>query len=214
MGVSFGEALKRARINKHLSQKQLAQYLYVGRSSVANWEAGRRLPDANMISNLSECLGIDVAALLTSDRESCEKPTVVMVDDSKLILNGGMAVLREVVPTADVVGFTKPSDVIEFAKKQLIHIAFEAADPYSLSRYRAGAYQRTGPEQRAAADQPLYQCHLSYRLFQLRLRRMADRRQRLPAEAHRSRQGSGNAAVPPLPRKRPDCRQVDVKAIL
>lgn len=124
MGVSFGEALKRARINKHLSQKQLAQYLYVGRSSVANWEAGRRLPDANMISNLSECLGIDVAALLTPDRESCEKPTVVMVDDSKLILNGGMAVLREVVPTADVVGFTKPSDVIEFAKKQLIHIAF------------------------------------------------------------------------------------------
>ena len=124
MGVSFGEALKRARINKHLSQKQLAQYLYVGRSSVANWEAGRRLPDANMISNLSEYLGIDVAALLTPDRESCEKPTVVMVDDSKLILNGGMAVLREVVPTADVVGFTKPSDVIEFAKKQLIHIAF------------------------------------------------------------------------------------------
>ena len=124
MGVSFGEALKRARINKHLSQKQLAQYLYVDRSSVANWEAGRRLPDANMISNLSEYLGIDVAALLTPDRESCEKPTVVMVDDSKLILNGGMAVLREVVPTADVVGFTKPSDVIEFAKKQLIHIAF------------------------------------------------------------------------------------------
>lgn len=124
MTDSFGEALKRARLNKHLSQKQLAEILYVNRSSIANWEAGRRLPDANMISHLSECLGIDVAALLNPDKNPEEKPTVIMVDDERIILYGGIPILRKVLPNAEIIGFVKPSEAIAFAKKRRVHIAF------------------------------------------------------------------------------------------
>ena len=40
-----------------LSQQQLADRLHVERSSLANWEAGRRLPDAAMISQIAQAAG-------------------------------------------------------------------------------------------------------------------------------------------------------------
>lgn len=124
MTESFGDALRRARLNKHLSQKQLAKLLYVDRSSIANWEAGRRMPDANMISQLSECLSIDVTALLTPEKNTIEKPTVILVDDEKIILKGSIPVLRQVMPNASIFGFSNPDEALDFAKKQRVHIAF------------------------------------------------------------------------------------------
>ena len=124
MTESFGDALRRARLNKHLSQKHLAKLLYVDRSSIANWEAGRRMPDANMISQLSECLSIDVTALLTPEKNTIEKPTVILVDDEKIILKGSIPVLRQVMPNASIFGFSNPDEALDFAKKQRVHIAF------------------------------------------------------------------------------------------
>ncbi|MBQ8946225.1 MAG: helix-turn-helix transcriptional regulator [Lachnospiraceae bacterium] len=48
MSLPFGETLKRLRIEKGYTQKQLADRLHVERPSIINWEACRRIPDAGL----------------------------------------------------------------------------------------------------------------------------------------------------------------------
>ena len=124
MSMQFAETLRRLRIQKGFSQLDLAERVYVTRSTVARWENGSRLPDAEMLTRLSDCLDIDVSTLLSATIESDESPDVIMVDDRKIILNGGLPVLEEVMPNATVTGFTRPSDAIEYAKAHRVALAF------------------------------------------------------------------------------------------
>ncbi|MBR1629529.1 MAG: helix-turn-helix transcriptional regulator [Lachnospiraceae bacterium] len=55
MDNMFGENLRKLREEKGLSQKQLGQQVFVSPSAIANWEIGRRLPDAVMILRLAKC---------------------------------------------------------------------------------------------------------------------------------------------------------------
>jgi len=124
MNMLFAETLKRLRNEKALSQRELAERMYVTRSTVARWENGSRLPDAAMISRLSQCLGVDINTLLSAAAESDEAPNVIMVDDRKIILTGGLPVLEAVLPGATVTGFTRPSEAIEYAKQNRVALAF------------------------------------------------------------------------------------------
>ena len=98
--------------------------MYVTRSTVARWESGSRLPDAVMISRISEVLGADVNMLLLAAAQSDECPNIIMVDDRKIILNGGLPILEEVMPNATVTGFTDTSEAIEYAKANRVALAF------------------------------------------------------------------------------------------
>ena len=124
MSISFAESLRRLRMEKGLSQQQLAEILYVNRSTVVRWETGSRLPDALLISRLSECLGVDVSALIGAAAETAEKPNVILVDDERIILAGTLPILEAAMPGAAITGFTKPSDAIEFASSNRISLAF------------------------------------------------------------------------------------------
>ena len=62
MSMLFAETLKKIRTEKGLTQRELAERLYVTRTSVNRWENGTRLPDAAMILKLSEALGVDIYA--------------------------------------------------------------------------------------------------------------------------------------------------------
>ena len=64
MKETFAGTLKKLRKEKNLSQQQLADMLFVERSSIANWETGRRLPDAVLLIRIAGCLNIDVNFLL------------------------------------------------------------------------------------------------------------------------------------------------------
>ena len=121
MSTLFAETLKRLRIERGFSQRELAKTMYVTQSTVARWENGSRLPDAAMLSRLSECLGVDVGTLLNVAAESDEPPHVIMVEDRDVILTGGIAVLKEAMPDATITGF---SDAIEFAKENRVSLAF------------------------------------------------------------------------------------------
>ena len=94
------------------------------RSTVARWESGNRLPDAAMISRLSHCLDVDVNTLLSVAAESDETPNVIMVDDRKIILAGGLSVLEQTMPNATVIGFTRPSEALEYARANRVALAF------------------------------------------------------------------------------------------
>ncbi len=124
MNALFADTLKKLRAERELSQRDLAKQMYVTRSTVARWENGSRLPDAVMMSRLADCLGVDVGTLLSVAAESDEAPNVIMVDDRKVVLTGGLPVLEEVMPNATVVGFTRPSEAIEYARGNPIALAF------------------------------------------------------------------------------------------
>ncbi len=125
MRVIFADILKKLRAEKGLSQRELAERLFVTRSTVARWENGSRLPDASMISRLSRCLNADFSTLLSIAAENDNAPNVIMVDDGKIFLSGALPVLEEVMPNATITGFTSPSEAVEYAKTNRVALAFK-----------------------------------------------------------------------------------------
>ena len=124
MNMLFADTMKKLRMDKGLSQRELAEQMYVTRSAVARWENGSRLPDVTMISRLSHVLGVDLNTLLSKVAQSDDCPNVIMVDDRKLILTGGLPILEEVMPDASVTGFTNASEAVAFARANRIALAF------------------------------------------------------------------------------------------
>ena len=59
--------LKRCRISAHMTKQTLAQFLGVGASTIANWEAGRTSPNADQIVTLANVLSTDPNTLLGWD---------------------------------------------------------------------------------------------------------------------------------------------------
>jgi two-component SAPR family response regulator len=62
--------------------------------------------------------------LLSAASENEEAPNVIMVDDSRILITGGLPVLEQVMPYASVVGFTRPSEAIAFAQANRVALAF------------------------------------------------------------------------------------------
>jgi len=123
VNVLFAETLRKLREERGLSQKQLGKQMFVNHSTIARWENGSRLPDTTMIVRLANCLGVDVNTLFQLAAQSEESPNVIMVDDSRVILSDGLAVLGEVMPNATITGFIWPLEAIEYAKKNQIALA-------------------------------------------------------------------------------------------
>lgn len=124
MNVPFHEALRRLRIKKGMSQQQLSNALNVDRSTVTKWETGDRQPDAATIARLSSVLGSNVAELLVPAGGLREKPQVILVDDERIILTGGLPILKQALPGAVVTGFTDPAQAVAFAKQTPVALAF------------------------------------------------------------------------------------------
>ena len=116
--------LKQKRIEMGLSQETLASKLFVTKSAVAHWEKGNRMPDATMLIKIADCLDIDVALLINAASQGSAAPNVIMVDDEKIILNGGIPLLKSVLKDANIESFTKPSEAIEYAKHNKVDLAF------------------------------------------------------------------------------------------
>lgn len=124
MNRNFSDMLKKLRYEKRLSQLELAERMYVTRAAISRWESGSRLPDVVMISRLAEVFGVDVNILLMAAAQSDDCPNVIMVDDRKIILAGGLPILQEVMPNATITGFTDAREAIEFSKTNRIALAF------------------------------------------------------------------------------------------
>jgi transcriptional regulator with XRE-family HTH domain len=125
MSKSVADTLKLIRTEQGLSQQQLADKLFVDRSSIANWESGRRIPNALLITRIAETLGVDIGTLMTSVNDEQEaRPRVIVLDDEKIILRGEMATLEKVMPNALISGFTNTDDAITYAKSNNIRIIF------------------------------------------------------------------------------------------
>ena len=129
----FAETLRRLRTEKGISQSQLGKQLFVNHSTVARWENGRRLPDASMIPRLADALGVDANTLFNLAARSDENPNVILVDDSRIILTDGLAVLEEVMPYAAVTGFIRPQEAVAYARANRVALALLAIELGTVS---------------------------------------------------------------------------------
>lgn len=120
----FSQVLKRLRTEKEISQIQLAKKMFVDRSTITRWENGSRIPNNMMIAQLSRILEADSSTLFNAAAESEEVPNVIMVDDTKIILYGGIPILEKTLPNAIITGFTRPSEAVEYAISNRIALAF------------------------------------------------------------------------------------------
>lgn len=66
----LGEQIKKLRIQKGLTQQQLAEVLHISTSSVGMWEQGRREPDATMLIQIADFYGVTVDYLLGREKLS------------------------------------------------------------------------------------------------------------------------------------------------
>ncbi len=60
----FAERLKQLRIDKCLSQKQLAKFLDVDQRSISNWEKAIREPSFEMLTKISNYFEVSADYLL------------------------------------------------------------------------------------------------------------------------------------------------------
>lgn len=67
---SFSEAVRENRLRLGLTQRELAQQLFTTKQAVCNWEHNRRVPNLEMLEDISEIFGCSVDQLI----KDCERP--------------------------------------------------------------------------------------------------------------------------------------------
>ena len=67
-----GELLSRLRKECGMTQKQVAEKLQISDRTVSKWERGKSMPDASIMLELCEILGITVNELLSGERIKME----------------------------------------------------------------------------------------------------------------------------------------------
>ena len=87
MEESQGKRIKKSRIEKGLTQEQIAKLMNLTRNAVGSWENGRALPPAKHFPKLASILGVSVAYLqMETDYPYINKTT--LIDDEKKLLDG------------------------------------------------------------------------------------------------------------------------------
>ena len=65
--MALGDNIKRMREERHLTQQQLADKLYVSRQTVCRWENGSRCPDLIMAKRIAMEFGIRLDELISDE---------------------------------------------------------------------------------------------------------------------------------------------------
>lgn len=71
----FGLFVSQLRSEKGMTQKVLAEKLFVSNKAVSKWENGLSLPDISLLEPLAEILGVSVSELLHGERQDDKKMT-------------------------------------------------------------------------------------------------------------------------------------------
>lgn len=76
LSKSIGANIKQLRVQKNLSQEELASVLFVTRQTLSNYETGRSKPDIDMLQKISAALDTDLSCLLYGNSHTPEKKTL------------------------------------------------------------------------------------------------------------------------------------------
>ena len=75
------------RKDKGLTQKELADKLYISDQAVSKWERGLSMPDVGLLGKLSEYLDVSVSEILKGERIKDKKDKNIMFFKNKIILS-------------------------------------------------------------------------------------------------------------------------------
>lgn len=84
----FAAFLLQLRKEKGLTQKELAQRLYVSDKAVSKWERGLSLPDISLLQPMAEALEVSVTELLSGQRIRQDQP--LTVEEVEPLLTGAL----------------------------------------------------------------------------------------------------------------------------
>ena len=62
----IGNIIRELRLEKGMTQKQLADQMVLSDKTVSKWERGLGMPDVSLLSDLAGLLGIKICLLYTS----------------------------------------------------------------------------------------------------------------------------------------------------
>ncbi len=82
----FGDNLKKLRKEHGISQKELAEKLFISQQAVAKWESDKASPNPEMVARIAELFGTTTDRLL--GREETKKapvPPAVTTEDEELM---------------------------------------------------------------------------------------------------------------------------------
>lgn len=82
---SFGERLKKARITKGITQKELSQKLGVAQSTIANYEKNTRFPGNELLKEISEYLQVSLDFLMGIDLNDSSQYDYIEIDHDKIV---------------------------------------------------------------------------------------------------------------------------------
>ena len=69
----FGQFLSEMRKEKSMTQKELADKLFVSDKTVSKWERGNSMPNVTLLTPIADVLGITVTELLKGEKLSEDK---------------------------------------------------------------------------------------------------------------------------------------------
>ena len=69
--IKTGLFIKNKRLEKALTQEELAERLNVSKNTVSRWERGINIPDYGIIEKLSTELGCSVSAIIRGEEYKC-----------------------------------------------------------------------------------------------------------------------------------------------
>ena len=77
--MEISEIIKTARVNKGMTQQELADSVYVTRQTISKWELGKSVPDEASLSLLYQCLDIDNDEKKTIKKLTVNKQTMCLI---------------------------------------------------------------------------------------------------------------------------------------
>ena len=127
---TIGEKITQLRIENRMSQKDLADFLYVNQATISRWEKGIRFPDDELIIKMALRFGVDPSVLLGT---APEPPVIILVDDEEISLEINVPLMQELLPGALIRGFATSRTALAFAAEKKVDVAFLDIDLFRES---------------------------------------------------------------------------------
>lgn len=86
----FGKFVTSRRKEKNMTQKELAEILYVTDKAVSKWERGLSFPDISILEPLADALDITVMELLKG--ECIEEDRCISTEDARQLIHDSIAI--------------------------------------------------------------------------------------------------------------------------
>ena len=118
---TIGERITALRTEQHISQKELADLLYVNQGTVSRWERDIRYPDNDIIARMAKLFGVSSSVLAVTVADA---PVAAVLDGTAAEGRITAGMLAEAAPHAEVLSFAGCDELLACARSRRIDALF------------------------------------------------------------------------------------------